>query len=117
MIFDGDNEFFHKKELSASTLVSDVLAIGKGESGCPMFLALCVSKDAGEGTATTVLETASDAAFSVPKTLGTFTSVPLSAPLPRGNLGYLRLSVTSTYTTGTITAGLVLDDDIKHEKK
>ena len=38
--------------------------------------------------------------------------MPLAADVPRGNLGYLRLTVTSTYSKGTLTAGLVLDDDI-----
>lgn len=112
MIFDGENMFFNKQALSAADITSDVVKVGVGESYEPMKLFLGVDKDAGEGTASTVLQTAADAAFTTPKTLGTYTQVPLSTPVPRGNLGYLRLVVTSTYATGKVTAGLVLDDDI-----
>lgn len=112
MIFDGENEFFHQKALSASTLTSDVVYVGPGDSGCPLILAASVSSDAGTGTLSTVLETSEDEAFTAAVTLGTFTAVPLKVPVPRGNLGYLRLKATSTYSKGTLTAGLVLDDDI-----
>lgn len=113
MILDGENTFFDKKELSAATIVSDVVAVGEGESGCPMELVLSVSSDAGEGTLSTVLQTSSDEAFTDPVALGTYTAVPLAVHVPRGNLGYLRLSATSTFSKGTMTAGLVLDDDIR----
>ena len=117
MILDKENTFLDAKALSASTITSNVIYTGPGDSGCPMFLALQVSKDAGTGTLETVLETSADEAFTSVVTLGTYQAVPLSTPLPRGNLGYLRLKVTSTYTKGTVTAGLVLDDDIHHAVK
>lgn len=110
-ILDGENLFFDGKALSAGALVSDVLSVGPGASGDPMILVLRV-KDAGTGTLKSVLETARDAAFTSPKTLGTYEKVPLAVHVPRGNLGFLRLTVTSTYTKGTVTAGLVLDDTI-----
>lgn len=113
MIFDHDNMFFDEQALSAADLTSNVVKVGPGESNEPMKLFLGVDKNAGEGTASTVLQTATDEAFTSPVTLGTFSQVPLSVPVPRGNLGYLRLVVTSTYTTGKVTAGLVLDDDVQ----
>ena len=109
MILDKENTFFDKKALSASDLTSDIVQVGPGESGCPLHLVAAVTKDAGTGTLTTKLETSD---FKSPKTLATYTAVPLAADVPRGNLGYLRLTVTSTYSKGTLTAGLVLDDDI-----
>lgn len=112
MILDKENMFFDKKALSEATITSDIVSVGPGESDCPLRLVARVSSDAGSGTLTTKLETAKDAAFSSPVTLGTFTAVPLSAAVPRGNLGYLRLTATSTYTKGTLTAALVMDDDI-----
>lgn len=113
MIFDGENMFFNNQELSASTLTSDVVAVGQGEAACPLRLYLAVSANAGTGTLSTVIETAATDDFGNAVTLGTFTAVPLSAAIPRGNLGYIRLKATSTYSKGTITAGIVLDDDIK----
>ena len=113
MIFDHDNMFFDGQALSAADLTSNVVFVGTGEANEPVKLFLGVDKDAGEGTASTVLQTSADEAFTKPVVLGTFSQVPLSVPVPRGNLGYLRLVVTSTYTKGTVTAGLVLDDDIR----
>lgn len=111
MILDGENIFLNAKALSASTITSDVISVGPGESGESMHLVLSI-KDAGAGTATTVLETSATADFAVKEELGEYTKAPLSVQVPRGNRGYLRLSVTSTYTAGKITAALVLDDNI-----
>jgi hypothetical protein len=111
MIFDGENMFLDGKALSASTITSNVINVGPGESGDAMHLVLAVS-GAGTGTATTALETSATEDFTSKTVLGEYTKVPLSVQIPRGNLGYLRLSVTSTYTTGTVTAALVLDDNI-----
>lgn len=112
MIYDGENMFFYKKGLSASEITSDVIYVGEGEAGDPLFLTLSVDKAAGDGTITTVLETSKTEDFAEPVVLGTFTQCPLSVKLPRGNLGYLRIKATSTHSTGTITAGLVVDDNI-----
>lgn len=112
MILDKENTFFNKKALSASDLTSDIVQVGPGESGCPLHLVAAVTKDAGTGTLTTKLETSATPDFKSPKTLATYNAVPLAADVPRGSLGYLRLTVTSTYSKGTLTAGLVLDDDI-----
>ena len=57
-------------------------------------------------------ETAATADFASPKSLAAYEQVPLSVHLPRGNLGYLRIRGTSTFSQGSVTAGLVLDDDV-----
>ena len=44
--------------------------------------------------------------------LGTYTAMPLNVKVPRGNLGYLQLEVTTEDKQGAITAGLVMDDDV-----
>lgn len=111
MILDGENLFYNAATLTNGTMTSDVLKVGVGETGDPPILVLHV-KDAGTGTFKTVLETSANEAFTTPKTLGTYEQVPLSVHVPRGNLGYLRIKGTSTYTKGTVTAGLVLDDNI-----
>lgn len=115
MIFDGENLFFDKKTLSSGTLVSDVVNVGPGETYQPMFLAVLTADTEGDGKITSKLETSATEDFSEAVTLATYDKAG-SQPVPRGNLGYLRLSVESTYTGGTITAGLVVDDDIKHRE-
>lgn len=114
MIFDGENMFYNKADLTG-TLTSDVVDVGPGETYQPMFLAVLV-KDANAGaTITATLQTSADAAFTTPVTLATMTKAG-TQPVPRGNLGYLRLQVEATATAGTLTAGLVVDDDIAHRQ-
>lgn len=112
MIFDGENMFFNKKALSNSTITSDVLDVGPGEASDPLTLVLDVSKDAGSGSMVTVLKTSATKTFTTSIELAEYTGVPVKAKLPRGNQGYLRLDVTSGKSSGTMTAGLVIDDDI-----
>jgi len=114
MILDGENLFFDKKALSAASLTSDVLHIGAGEAGCPLFVVLSVKDGSEGGTFSSIeLQTSETEDFASPVTLGTFSNkTALSAPVPRGNLGYLRLVAVSKYTAGTVTAGLALEDDI-----
>jgi hypothetical protein len=114
MIFDGENMFYNKADLTG-TLTSDVVNVGPGETYQPMFLAIMV-KDANDGaTFSATLQTSADAAFTAPVTLATVTKAG-SLPVPRGNLGYLRLQVSATATAGELTAGLVVDDDISHRQ-
>lgn len=110
MILDGENLFFKDKAL-ASSLTSDVIAMGVGESSEPMHIFVAVD-GAGSGSTTTVtLKTSASEDMSGAKTLGTYTA-PYAGFVPRGNLGFLRLDVTSTSTTGKINAGLVYDDNV-----
>lgn len=113
MIWDGENLFFWKKALSAATLTSDVLNVGPGEASDNMTLHLSVANGSTGGTLSTVLETSATEDFASATTLGTYTTMPVSTPIPRGNKGFLRLKSTSTYTSGALTAGLVLEDNIR----
>lgn len=111
MILDGENLFFDKQALSVADLVSNVIAVGAGESGEEMRLILAV-KDADAQSAKTTLETSKTPDFAVAKVIGTYEQVPLNTRVPRGNQGFLRIKMASKYTKGTVTAGLVLDDNI-----
>lgn len=113
MIFDGELMFYDNATLGSS-LASNILNVGPGESYQPMFLAISM-KDAGTATFTATLQTSADETFASPVTLTAVTKTG-SLPVPRGNLGYLRLQVETTATAGTITAGLVVDDNINHRK-
>lgn len=113
MIFDAENLFFHKKPLSAATILSDVISVGVGESYEPMKIVINTPGADKSKTVSAELQTAADEAFTTPVTLATFAKTPCSGIMPRGNLGYLRMKITSTSTTGTITAGLTLDDEVK----
>lgn len=111
MIFDAENMFYDAKDLTTGSVESNVLSVGPGEAGCPLIL-YAQNGGTGSGTLSLELKTSETEDFSDSTTLATFTEFPVKAPLPRGNKGYLKLVAASTYTAGTITAGLVLDDDI-----
>lgn len=132
MIYDGENMFFKDQALSATTLTSDVIAVGPGEASDPMHLVVDVDKDAGAGAATVKLQTSDTSDFSTVSILGEYTSKTyttsfkfkddtlahlVATKVPRGNKGYLRTVVESTFTSGKMTAGLVLDDDVTHIKQ
>lgn len=111
MIFDGENMFFNGETLSSS-LTSNVLNVGGGEAGEPMWVYFQTQGATGGSSLSTVLETAENEAMTSPVTLGTFTGTSFKAKIPRGNKGYLRLKITGDYSGGTVVAGLVLDTDI-----
>lgn len=111
MIFDAENMFFEDKELSAATIASDVVYAGPGEAGDPLTLFIQV-KPTGTGTLTVSLLTSEKEDFASSATLASYSTFPVKAKLPRGNKGYLKLSAVSTYTDGTMTAGLIIDDDV-----
>lgn len=122
MIFDGENILSNKVTLSSATTYSDVLNLGVGESYQPMFLEAFLKGGTGTSpTLTATIQTATDSAFTTPVALGEFAFSGTGAhkhsmPMPRGNLGYVRLKLVSTFTGGTFTAGLVVDDNIAHRK-
>jgi hypothetical protein len=99
-------------------LYSDVLNLGPGEAYQPMFLEAFIKGGTGtSATLTATIQTATDAEFTSPVALGEFefdADGRTSLPMPRGNLGYVRLKLVSTFTGGTLTAGLAVDDEIKH---
>ena len=112
MIIDGENQFFENTALSAKDLTSEVIKTGAGDAGDPLHLVLRVKGGSAGGTAKTVLQTAKDEAFTSPVVLGTYDKVPLSVSGPRGGLGFRGPAVTATYTAGTVSAALVVDDNI-----
>ncbi len=112
MIFDAENIFFDGKTVSSGTLKSDIVKLGVGESGDPLTLYAQVYGATSDGTASVELITAADEEFTAPVTLATYTELPVKAKVPRGNKGYMKLEVTSTFTDGKLTAGLILDDDV-----
>lgn len=120
MIYDGENILSNGVTLSSATTTSDVLNLGPGESYQPMFLVSHLKGGTGTTpTLTVTIQTATDSAFTTPVALGEFIlsgtgNSHKSLPMPRGNLGYVRLKLVSTFTGGTFTAGLVVDDEIKH---
>lgn len=113
MIVDAGTEFFYEKPLSATDLTSDIVDYGKGDAGDPPRLVVAVHGGSAGGKVVTALQTSDDEAFASPVTLGTYDGDPLAVAVPYGCKRYLRLVVTSTYTTGTIDAALVADADIK----
>ncbi len=116
MIFDKENLFLDGVAASGMTnALSNVVVNGEGGNAAnPLYLFAGVKGgDAGKKI-TVVLETADVEAFTTPVTLGTFegtATAPVKAKLPIGAKKYLRLKVTSTFTAGTVTAGLVNDVD------
>ena len=124
MIHDGELSFINPgKTLSTSFTVSDnVVNLGVGESYEPMKLATAIAGGTGTSpTMTVTIQTATDENFTSPVDLGSFTisgtgNKGKTVPIPRGNLGYMRLNFSSTYTGGKISSGLVVDDDIPHRK-
>lgn len=121
MIFDGENMFCDEKTLSSSTLYSDVVNLGPGESYQPMFLQTIVNGGTGSSAALTVtVQTADNEEMTSAEDLAEFemsgAKARHSLPMPRGNLGYVRLKMVSTYTGGTVSAGLTVDDEIEHRK-
>ena len=129
MIFDAQNTFFKEQALSATTLTSDVIDYGEGEASDPPKLVLDVTRDAGAGDVEATVQTCDEPTFTSPTftfikksptfstsfALADFKGPVISAPLPRGNKRYLRISAVSTFTDGKMTAALVNDDDIPQE--
>ena len=114
MIFDGENLFFKKKELTSGTLTSDILDVGPGEASDNMHLVADVNTTETSGTISFVLETAAEKTFTTSFQLGAYSGVPLSTKLPRGNKGFLRLTAKNSISSGKLTAGLVLDDNVSY---
>lgn len=115
MIYDAENTFMWKKDLSTGT-TSDVVAnSGGGDAYDPLFLAVTVNS-ALDKDATVTISTDDDAAMGSPKTLGSLTvskdeGSKASVKIPHGMKKYLKLSVTGA-ATGVLTAALVIDVDL-----
>lgn len=124
MILDNESLLADHATLSSALTVSpNVLNVGPGESYDPVKLACAIKDGTGSSPSVTIkIQTATDSAFTSPVDLGTVTfsgtgTKSKSIPMPRGNLGYIRLKLEDgSYTGGKFSAGLVADDDIPHRK-
>lgn len=114
MIFDGETMFFNKKTF-ANDMASDIVNVGPGEGYQPMFLEIAKPPD-GSTAFSCDLKTCDKADFSAGVVTLASGLTAGSYPVPRGNKGYLKLDVTTSLSTDTLTAGLVVDDDINHRQ-
>lgn len=129
MIYDYENMFLHKKAASTygtTAAYSDIVVNGAGGAAyeAPFLVMEVTGAATAGGNLTVVLQTSATEAFSTAIDKATF-AVPsgskgrvIAARLPVGLKKYLRLKLTgSASITGAakITAGLVLDADMKQE--
>lgn len=124
MIMDGTTVFSDQQAITASAVSTNVLYIGKREISFGNELNMSVRVGATFATCTSlqvVVQTSVDEAFTTPVALATSQVVPVASlvkgfvfpdlrVVPKGNLGYLRLSYVvagSNATAGTINAAIV----------
>lgn len=118
MIFDKENMFMDKIDVTAIPAMSDVVANGAGGDAVNSLnlVVVVAAASGGSGVISAILETADDEGFTAPLALGTYTNVTgkpvIKVKLPIGCKKYLRIKPTTTYTAGAMTAGLVSDVDI-----
>lgn len=125
MIRDAENTFFYKKDLNGTTtsgVISDVIAVGKGNAVLEQWLDVSLQTKLVGGNAAVTLQTASDEAFTTPVDLLSVTATTstnvgkiLQSRIPQGILGYLRVKVvpTTALTAGKITAVLLVDSTLQ----
>lgn len=120
MIYDAENMFMTKKDLSGGT-DSDVIYNGGGSAYNALWLYVLVDQELG-GDATISLKTSDNedmsgavelTALKITKAEGSTAAVRL----PQGGLKYFQISVGETLgegasASGVMTAGLVLDTDL-----
>jgi len=115
MIYDAENIFMKKQDLSAAT-VSDILYNGNGDAYAALWLYAQADAALSDAAAITI-QTADTEDMTDAETLGTLSLAKdegstASMRLPKGAKKYLRLSVSGA-ATGTITAALVLDTELE----
>ncbi len=116
MIYDAENTFMWKKDLSTG-LTSDVVAnSGGGDAYDQLFLSVAVNA-ALDKDAAVVLKTADDEALAAPKTLCTLTvgkdeGSKASVKIPHGMKKFMRVDVTGA-TSGIVTVAMVTDVVLK----
>lgn len=119
MIFDKESLFSNKQVVSATTLSTNTVDLGKGDAGAGAWPYLSVHASGySSGSIVVELQTADDAAFGSSRVAATFPVAAadlkkggqvVAAKLPKGMSRYARLNYSVTGASGTITAGLVLD--------
>jgi len=132
MLLDAQNLFSEKQAITTGTAAStNVVKFGKNDVS---FVPIIIQVAAGFSDLTSLtvnIQTATDAAFTSPVTLLSSTMLladltagakfPISY-LPKGNLGYMRLTYTvtasenTTESTGKITAGVVASDELSYHE-
>jgi len=116
MIYDAENTFMWKKDLSTG-LSSDVVAnSGGGDAYDQLFLSVAVNA-ALDKDATVALLTADDEALATPVTLCTLTvskdeGSKASVKIPHGMKKFMRVDVAGA-ASGTVTVAMVVDVDLK----
>ncbi len=129
MLLDAQNLFSENQAITTGTIVStNVVKFGKNDvSFVPVIVQ--VTKGFSDLTSLAVnIQTATDSAFTSPVTLLSSSlakadltegaKFPISY-LPKGNLGYIRLTYVvtgTTETTGKITAGVVASDELSYHE-
>lgn len=121
MIYDAENNFFYKQDLSSGTS-SNVVWNGGGSAYVPLWLSITVDS-ALAADATVTIQTSDKEDMSgaetlltvpVPKEAGT----RLAVRMPNGGKTYYQINVSMTLgegasASGTLTAALVLDTEME----
>lgn len=133
MLLDAEALFSDNQEITTAAVSTNVVKMASTEHkmtevsyGTPIPLLIQVTQDFENVAEVQVdVQTATDEAFTTPKTLCSATLVgalkagtkfPINY-IPKGNLGYMRLNYTptaeagKTITAGAITAGIVAGHD------
>lgn len=129
MLLDAQNLFSENQAITTGTIYStNVVKFGKNDVS---YVPIIIQVTAGFSDLTSLavsIQTATDAAFTNAVTLTSSSMAkanlkagakfPISY-LPKGNLGYIRISYTvtgTTETTGKITAGVVASDELSYHE-
>ena len=129
MLLDAQNLFSDNQSITTGTIISDnIVRFGKNDVSYVPFLAQATQDFSNLESLTLKIETCKDEDFSEATILAQSTlnlaqlkagaKFPI-AYLPKGNLGYMRLTYTTvgtTETTGKITAGVVAGNDLSHHE-
>lgn len=129
MLYDKENLFSENQEILSNAVSTNILELAKGmlkeiANGTPIPLRIQVTEAfAGLTSLEIKVETSANEAFSNSVVLATTGAIPQAklvegfvAPInyiPKGNLGFMRLSYTvaGTGTAGKITAGIVAGNE------
>ena len=127
MLLDAQSLFSDNQEITTGTIASqNVVKFGKGEVSFVPVIIQSVSDFSNLSTLKAIVQTSENEDFSNPIDLieSTLTKEELKAGnkfpichLPKGNKGYMRISYIATgesETTGKITAGVVVNNDLSY---
>ena len=132
MLLDAQNLFSENQAITTGTIAStNVVKFGKNDVSYVPIIIQVTSAFSDLTSLAVNIQTATDAAFTSPVTLLS-ASLPLASLtagakfpisyLPKGNLGYIRLTYVvtaaqnTTESTGKITAGVVASDELSYHE-